>query len=298
MQTVCGRVGEQPHQWDEAFHHPRWQGIVNRIAETIGFGERLRDKLLIAAYYGLLGVSSIGGLRPAVSGMHPQFWLGDVRASTPLGRFECRGGTTDFDIVNPNYETGLIQAVRERLTSGLGESVLVVDVGAHIGKYAILAGTLLRDRGKVIAIEADPDNFRVLENNVSLNGLTNARCINVGCWNTEGTLMLHRAHGNLGGHSFVETRGGDSIAVPVKTLDSILREQGISRIDLMKIDVERGEFRVLQGARSVLESSPDVTLFLEESGDATTSRAVRLLVEMEFNVRRLGGITYVASRNS
>jgi FkbM family methyltransferase len=230
--------------------------------------------------------------------MHPQFWLGDVRASTPDGRFECRGGTTDFDIVNTNYETGLIQAVRERLTYGLGEPMLVVDVGAHIGKYAILAGRLLRNRGKVIAIEADPDNFRVLENNVALNGLTNVRCMNVGCWNIEGTLMLHRARGNLGGHSFVDTRGGDSIAVPVRTLDSILREQGINRIDLMKIDVERGEFRVLQGARSVLESSPDVTLFFEESGDSMTSRAVRLLVEMEFNVRRLGGITYIASRSS
>jgi len=279
-----------------AFRHPEGIDLVRRIAETVGWGSRFRDKVLIAAYYGLLMIWSGLHLRPLMRGMWPYFWLGNVHANTSAGRFECRGSTTDFDIINPNYEPALIDAVSEGLMSRLDGSPVFVDVGAHIGKYTILAGRLLRSRGTVLAVEPDPDNFQALERNVARNALANVRCLNIGCWSVEGTLTLYRDSGNLGGHSFMEERGGKRISVPVKTLDTIIREEGIGRVDLIKIDVELAEFHVLQGARRVLESSPNVTVFFEESADPETSQAVRMLADLGFQVHRLAGITYLGSR--
>jgi len=298
VRAVTGRGEKVQDTHDQAFQHPKWGGLAYRIAQTISWGSTLRDRLLIAAYYGLLASVSAAHLRRMMTGMYPQFWLGDIRVSTPLGRFECRGGTTDFDIVNPNYESAVIKIVREKLSDRPGGPQVFLDVGAHIGKYAILAGRLLRNTGRVIAFEPEPDNFRLLQKNVALNGLANVRCLNVGCWSHDGSLKLYRARGNLGGHSFLGPRGGESVEVSVRTLDSVLPEQGTGSVDMIKIDVERGESHVLRGARRILESSPRVMVLVEESGNPGTSSALRFLSSIGFRVRHLAGITYLGTPNN
>src|SRR5713101_2426579 len=98
----------------------------------------------------------------------PEVWLGDVAVETPIGRFACRGRTTDFDIINPNHEVELVRRIELRLSRASNGKAVFVDVGAHVGKYTVLAARLLGGRGRVVAIEPDPSNFAALTTNVAL----------------------------------------------------------------------------------------------------------------------------------
>ena len=58
------------------------------------------------------------------------------------------------------------------------EGDIVVDVGAHIGRYTIISSKRIGQSGKVIAIEPHPSNFEMLNRNIKLNGLTNVIPLN------------------------------------------------------------------------------------------------------------------------
>ena len=271
---------------------------IRRAIQSIGWGVRWHDRALIAAYYGLLMASTLssGGLKLG-RGVHPRFWLGDLSVSTPIGRFECRGGTTDFEITNPNYEEALVRALAHRLANFRTRRAVFVDVGAHIGKYSVLAGRILRDSGNVVAIEPDPDNFKALAGNVRLNGLDNVSLFNIGCWSQDGSRVLHQQVGDLGGHSLVDKTRGGSITVPVRTLDGLLSEQPLGRVDIIKLDVQRAEVEVLKGARATIESNPEVRIFFEETARSSTAESLRLLRDLRFQVERLDEFNYVAQRS-
>ena len=288
MPTPAPETGSRPSRPTAALRH---------ALETIRWGERFRDRALIASYYGLL--VSAQGLRPRRSElreMHPKFWLADVTATTPIGRFRCRGGTTDFDIVNPHYESALVHEIGERLSKAGSRPYAFVDVGAHIGKYTIHAGRILRRRGSVIAVEPDRDNYAALQANLLLNGLDNVLTHNVGCWDSEGVRDLHRRRGNLGAHSFVNGVGGEALPAPMRTLDNLLREDEVHRVEILKVDVERAEEHVFRGAARLLSQSPPPTVFFEELGDPDTAGSVRYLRELGFSVRPLEGVTYIAEK--
>lgn len=271
---------------------------IQRVVKTVGWGTKLRDKALIAAYYGLLGTSGVlqrGGNLGA--GIHPEFWLGDVDVTTPIGQFACRGRTIDFDIVNPNYEAALVEALQVRFSGGNPDGAVFVDVGAHAGKYSVLVGRLLRNRETVLAVEPDPANFAALRANLALNELRNVRPLNLGCWSEDGTRVLHRDPRNIGGHSLVEARGREGVPVRVRTLDGILSDEGVDHVDVLKVDVERAEAHVFRGARGTLESNPGVTVFFEEARDPRTAESIQFLRSLGFDVRRLAGIIYVGVRS-
>ncbi|HWM52635.1 MAG TPA: FkbM family methyltransferase [Thermoplasmata archaeon] len=270
---------------------------IRRAIETIRWGRRPRDRALIAAYYGLLTSSQVFRGRHGIGvGMCPEFWLGDIAVETPIGRFACRARTTDFDIVNPNHEAELVRRIERRLARAPNGDAVFVDVGAHIGKYTILAARLLGSGGRVVAIEPDPSNFAALTTNVGLNRLDNVRAFNVGCWSSDGKRILHRQVGNLGGHSFVDSTEGESISVPVRTLDGLLAEAGAKHVDAMKLDVQRAESEVLLGASSTLQANRPVTVFFEESGDPRTASSIRMLRALGFVVDRVDEVNHVAER--
>ena len=270
---------------------------IRRAIKTMRWGRRPRDRALIATYYGLLTSSKVFRGRQSIGvGMFPEFWLGDVAVETPIGRFACRGRTTDFDIINPNHEAELVQRIERRLTRAPNGEVVFVDVGAHVGKYTILAARLLGNRGRIVAIEPDPSNFAALTTNVALNRLSNVHAFNVGCWSSDGDKILHRQVGNLGGHSFVDSTAGEAISVPVRTLDGLLAEAGAKHVDAMKLDVQRAESEVLLGASSTLQANRRVTVFFEESGDPHAASSIRMLRALGFIVERLDEVNYVAER--
>lgn len=131
----------------------------------------------------------------------------------------------------------------------LGKGRVFVDVGANIGSYSIFAGGLGAD---VVAIEANPQTADKLTCNIRLNGLENVAVVNSAVGPREDTLPLWQEPSNCGFATFVEdlTTGewaGDwtPTFVKVRPLTAIADEQGLSRIDVLKVDVEGFEDRVV-----------------------------------------------------
>ncbi|HET8712395.1 MAG TPA: FkbM family methyltransferase [Gemmatimonadales bacterium] len=132
------------------------------------------------------------------------------------------------------------------LQSALQDGDTFVDIGAHIGFYALMAARRM-PRGTVVAIEASPFTYRTLERNVRLNDAP-VIALQCGVSDRNETLALHlQERGNRGGNSFVAREGqGSTVAVPCRPLLDILRQVGVARVDGMKIDVEGFEDKVLR----------------------------------------------------
>ena len=79
--------------------------------------------------------------------------------------FYCRNNSDDFKIMTFHED-----AIIENNFNPKGD--IVIDIGSHIGPYTIIASKRVGLRGKVVTIEADPDNFNILNRNIHLNKLT------------------------------------------------------------------------------------------------------------------------------
>jgi len=104
-------------------------------------------------------------------------------------------------ILSPVYERWM----RDYL-SNLGSGDVFLDVGAHIGKYTILAAKRVGSEGLVIAVEPHPENYRTLIENIKLNSLNNVIALNIAAWKEEGILKLFI--GDTHGHHNVKRSSG------------------------------------------------------------------------------------------
>lgn len=144
---------------------------------------------------------------------------------------------------------------------------VVVDIGAHIGRYTITSSKRVGPTGKVIAIEAAPDNFDMLNRNVQLNRLDNVVLLNCAAYSTQTTLKLYEpsADGSIY-NTIMPCRAGHNgnyVKVNASTLDSILDANGLRKVDWIKIDVEGAEFEVLKGSVNTLANNKDLALLIE-----------------------------------
>ena len=150
---------------------------------------------------------------------------------------------------------------------------IVVDVGAHYGRYSLIAAKRIGPKGKVIAIEADPKNFDMLNKNIKLNELSteNVITLNYAASSNKSKVKLSIPEKKSSGHtiysSIITSRAPTEkfIEVNANTLDNILYENGIlvEEVNWIKIDVEGAELEVLKGATIILSKSKDITLLIE-----------------------------------
>jgi FkbM family methyltransferase len=141
-----------------------------------------------------------------------------------------------------------------------------IDVGANIGYFTGLMSKLAGPGGKVLAIEPEPRNLQILEQNVAANRLTNVEIQRCALGASEGSAMLGLyKSANRGRHSIVDSDAKPRIEVPVRTLDAIASEcKGNAKSwSLAKIDVEGYEGFVIEGAKETL--SRIETLIMEFS---------------------------------
>jgi len=152
----------------------------------------------------------------------------------------------------------------------------IVDIGANIGFFCVMSAGWL-DRGKVLAIEPEPDNFRRLEKVIAARGLdarVEARQVAVGESKGTGRLVVSK-------ESHADHRlGDDGTPVALQTLDGIWQELGEPDVRLIKIDVQGGECGVLVGSKAVLETcKPALYVEVDATGEGGHARALLSLLE-------------------
>jgi FkbM family methyltransferase len=157
--------------------------------------------------------------------------------------------TKHRSFVYGTWEPEVVDSILQNVLPGM----TVVDIGAHAGFYALLFAKLVGPTGKVIAFEPLPANFRLLEENIALNGLTNVLVRHEAVGERSGELNLEvpdpEDHLLAGPMSSADPRG--SMKVPVVSLDDFASQRGL-HIDFIKMDVEGAEGSILKGAQETL----------------------------------------------
>lgn len=153
---------------------------------------------------------------------------------------------------------------RRGLMPSQGGSVL--EIGANIGTHTVYLALTGRVTS-ILAVEPDRRNISLLERNIRDNGFADlVRIAACAAGAEEGTLTLHRIAGNYGSSGFMHHSGtGDSLPVPVKPVDTILRESGMDQADisLVWMDIEGFEPQAMQSMQELLIRQ--VPIYLEFS---------------------------------
>jgi FkbM family methyltransferase len=145
-----------------------------------------------------------------------------------------------------------------------------VDIGANVGYDTLLGSSLVGPQGQVIAIEASPNTFDKLKENIALNKSTNIRAENVAVSDRVGKLDLFSVSvWNNGAATTLASRGGKLIgSVAALPLAQILTPDEMGNVRLIKIDVEGVEALILNDILDHIEDFPSsMDIIVESSTD-------------------------------
>src|SRR5258708_7373683 len=167
--------------------------------------------------------------------------------------------------VNLWHETGFClwhypelyeKEAREVFCSAIRPGCTVLDVGANIGFYTLLAA---KRGAQVFAIEADPFNAAMLRHHVKINNLSERVTVfEIAATDAAKTIPLYRHPFNLG-ESNIVAKGQHSGMIEGRTIDSL----ELPPINICKMDIEGAELMALHGMKQTMDRSPQMKLFVE-----------------------------------
>lgn len=168
--------------------------------------------------------------------------------------YGARYDRQDRRTYEPEFYLPFVARIREGMT--------VFDVGAHVGIFSLGAGVRVGPSGRVFAFECGPDTAATLRRHVGFNHLAPPiEVIEKAVSDSDAGVTFYAYRASMAAsmaRANVETLNPEVRSEPARelsvesvTLDAFTAERGL-RPDVIKIDVEGAEFRVLQGARRML----------------------------------------------
>lgn len=267
--------------------------LLNLVKERLqnffimmGEGYRVKDKIIILRYHLKAPIQFLNYL---TGKKNSRKMYGDVFIKNKYGLFFCGN---NFSSVFGALSTCEPEVRREFL---LNEGV-ALDIGANLGMFSIPLGKKLGNAGKVIAIEAEKKNIELLRKNVRLNNLENVFVVGKGAYFKKGMVNLNIDNYGTGGHSIQKTdisEFGKKQVIDVNTIDNIIKECGIKKVDLIKIDIEGGEIDAFKGAEKTLKKDHPKIIF-EALDEDEKKKIEKMLSKYGYKVRFLNGVNYVA----
>lgn len=186
-----------------------------------------------------------------------------------------------YELLSGKHEPETTAHIQRLLQPGM----TFLDIGAHVGYYSRMAADIVGSNGRVVAFEPNPHNHAMLKNN--MGNRDNVTLMQVALAEHEGTAELHdylmmSASGSL---HYDETLRDVQLAgtqqnvdfaprldadfapqtytVRTAPVDSLLAEQGITQVDVVKMDIEGAEMGALRGMRETIANSPTLALVME-----------------------------------
>lgn len=157
------------------------------------------------------------------------------------------------------YDPGTVAFFRDCLKEGM----TVVDIGANLGYFTVIAASRVGASGKVFSYEPDPRNFDLLKTNISANGFENVTAFPIALSDRAGERKLFFGD-NQCTHSFGDKIGhGRFESVVTDTLDGSLKVSGRPKIDVIKMDIEGAEPVALEGMMETIARNQKLTMIFE-----------------------------------
>jgi FkbM family methyltransferase len=194
--------------------------------------------------------------RPIIDGVGHDPWLADIATT------HCRPGMT------------------------------VIDVGANVGYFTMLAWAAVGNMGRVVAVEPRSDNCRLLLLSAGLNGAFTIELLPLAADRNRGLAHLGAAIGTNGGFVSDEPSAlldGSAVIVPTFPLDELIE----GPVHLIKVDVEGAEGRVIDGAASIISSHRPVVVtelsptMLEAVSAITCEEYLARFVELDYEIHEI-----------
>lgn len=159
--------------------------------------------------------------------------------------------------------TGEFEKTQTKLfLNTIKEGDTVIDIGANVGYYTVLAAKKTGARGRVIAFEPDKECLFLLKKNVSLNACSNVLVVPKAVANTEGWLLFHSNLVHKGKSSLVsDKKSRSTYKIATTSLDQYFSAG--KKIDIVKMDIEGAEILVLESAKKIISKQKKLKLFIE-----------------------------------
>ncbi len=179
---------------------------------------------------------------------------------------------------------------------GIDEGDVVVDAGANIGGFTVQAAKKIGKNGRVVAFEPNERNMKVLQMNCQANNLDNVIFCNKGLWSKKETLEFFESH-RKGEHSLIHNDEQHdkfnlkSTKIEVDTLDNILNELKIRRVNFLKMDIEGAEYHAMTGSENSILNQNNIKIIIEihlADGEMTDKKIIPLLNKYNFHILESG----------
>lgn len=161
-------------------------------------------------------------------------------------------------------EASILETFQKEVKTG----DIVVDIGAHIGYYALLEARIVGEKGKVYAFEPVPESIELLRKNIELNEYSNIEVYQLAIGDKKMIAPMYVAKqsniSSLREIDYYIAAGGmitREINVEVITLDDFLENKPYP--DIIRMDLEGYEYQVIRGMKKILEKQLPLTLFME-----------------------------------
>lgn len=165
------------------------------------------------------------------------------------------------------HRSFLAEAMRPRETYAelfqrlLRPGMTVLDGGAHVGLYTVLAARGVGSAGFVIAVEPDLYNLAALRENVNRAGLANVEVVAEALADGAGTARFYETRSTIGS-SLIERDDAGVRMVETTSVDLLLRGRDVDTL-LVKLNIEGAEPLALAGMRDVLSRVESVAILIE-----------------------------------
>ena len=175
-------------------------------------------------------------------------------------------------------------AKQKAFSAAIRRGYCVYDLGANVGFYSLLASVLVGPEGRVFSFEPVPRNLEFLRRHLELNGASNCSVWDVAVGRSVGTANFDLGPNASMGHLAVESNG--TLSVRTVTLDSLVASGKLPPPNLIKCDIEGGEYDALMGASDILVKHGP-TIFLATHGPEVHQQCCRLLADLHYELTPL-----------
>lgn len=182
------------------------------------------------------------------------------------GKFLATVDILDFETFQHSVPGFTRDIIEKRLIKMLfPRNGTFIDIGANYGVFSLHAASCGGDNSKVYIFEPQPRLVEALKRSKAINRFNSITIFDTALSNKEGNMDFYIPNSSGSGSLFkdyvVDHSRYKKIMVKMSTLDKVLEKKKISRIDLIKMDAEGGEYNVIQGAQKILTTYQPFILF-------------------------------------